>query len=105
MKKQALHSHDRGHERLKLDRASVDMIQRAVDDMWYRNGHKKLVADHYHTRITDQHNNLMGYAALKRINKEGRRPRLILASILGKEMHPRGQDISYLVNTNVKKPS
>ena len=102
MNKTALHQHDRGAERLNLSRESVDSLQRAVDRMWYGGGHAKLKDNNYHLHIRDPHKNLLGYAALKRINATGRRPRLILASILSKNMTPRGSNISNFVNTDIK---
>lgn len=102
MNKLALHQHDRGAERLNLSRESVDSIQKAVDKMWFSGGYKKLGDNFYHLNIRDPNKSLLGYAALKRINNEGRRPRLILASILQKHMKPRGTNISHFVDATVK---
>jgi hypothetical protein len=102
MDKVSLHQHDRGIERLKLSPETVDNIQRSVDAMWFSGGHKKLLDDHYHINIRDPYQNLLGYAALKRISSSGKRPRLILASILSKHMKPRGSDISSFVKADLK---
>jgi hypothetical protein len=102
MNKKALHAHDRGQERLNLSRESVDSLQRAADKMWYSSGYKKLTGDHYYSNIRDPRQNLIGYAAFKRVNSSGKRPRLILASILHKDMKPRGNNISHFFNTQIK---
>lgn len=101
MNKTALHQHDRGAERLNLNPESVNALQSAVDKMWFSGGYKKLPDNHYHLHIRDPHKNLIGYAALKRIGDSGRRPRLILASILSKHMKPRGSNISHFVDANL----
>ena len=102
MNKISNHPEERGKERLNLSPESVQLLQRAVDRMWFGGGHKKLMDIHYHINIRDPHKNLLGYAALKKINASGRRPRLILASILHKSMKPRGSNISHFVDTEIK---
>jgi hypothetical protein len=102
MNKLALHSYDRGMERLNLDPKSIDAIQRKVDAMWYVGGYKKLKKDRYHVKIRDPYTNLLGYAMFKQVNKEGAKPRLILSTIYDKTMKPRCDDISNFVHTNIK---
>ena len=101
MNKTGAHAHDRGKERLNLNPESINALQRAVDKMWFGGGHRKLPDNHYHVNIRDPHKNLIGYAALKRINDQGKRPRLILASILNKHMKPRGTNISEFIHTKI----
>lgn len=103
MYKESLHSHDRGQERLGLSRESVDSIQRAADRMWYSGGYKKLLGDSYYSNIRDPRQNILGRAVFQRVNQVGKRPRLILATILSKNMKPtRGSDISGFFNTVIK---
>jgi len=102
MNKKAGHPEDRGRERLNLSPESVKSLQTAVDKMFFGGGYKKLTDNHYHLSIRDPHKNLLGYAALKRINASGKRPRLILASILHKSMRPRGSNISHFVDADIK---
>ena len=97
-----LHAHQRGKERLNLNPESINTLQKAVDRMWFSEGHKKLTDSHYHVKITDPNKNLLGYAALKRVNASGKRPRLILATILGKHMKPRGSSISHFLDLSIK---
>jgi hypothetical protein len=98
MEKEALHQHERGKERLNLSPESVNSLQRAIDRMWFGGGHKKLTDNYYHVHINDPNNQLLGYGALKRVNASGKRPRLILASILNKHMQPRGTNISHFID-------
>jgi hypothetical protein len=102
MNKTALHAHDRGAERLNLSPQTIDEIQKSVDRMWYGGGHKKLTGSHYYSDIRDPKRNLLGYAAYKRIGNLKQKPRLILASILNKEMKPKGNNISNFFHTSVK---
>ena len=102
MNKIALHQHDRGAERLNLSPASIDAIQKSVDKMWYGGGHSKLPNSNYYVNIRDPRANLLGYAALKRINGGGKRPRLILATILHKGMKPYGTNLSHCVDASVQ---
>jgi hypothetical protein len=102
MNKQSFHSHDRGKERLGLSAESVDALQAAADRMWYSEGYKKLKGNRYYSNIRDPRSTLLGYAAFKVINTQGKRPRLILASILSKGMRPRGDNISNFINTQIK---
>lgn len=97
----AAHQHDRGLERLKLPKESIDAIQRAADRMYFSHGRKKLFGQNYFSRLKDDHHNDVGYAAFKRVGNPYN-GRLILATILSKEMRPRGDDISHFFNMNVK---
>lgn len=102
MHKEALHAHDRGSERLNLSSASIDEIQKAVDRMWFSGGSKKLTGDNYYSDIRDPKRNLLGYAVYKRIGNLQKRPRLVLASILNKDMKPKGGNISSFFQTQIK---
>lgn len=99
--KLAAHQHDRGLERLKLPKESIDAIQRAADRMYYSHGRRKLLGDNYFSKLRDQHHNTAGYAAFKRVGNPYN-GRLILATILSKEMRPRGTDITDFFNVDVK---
>jgi len=101
MFKLADHAHDRGEERLNLSSDSVDSLQRAIDKMWYSHGRYKLKDNNYYSKINDPRKNLLGYAAMKRVGNVGR-SRLILASILNKDMQPRGTNISHFLDTKIK---
>ena len=102
MQKLALHSYDRGKERLGLSPESVKSLQSAADRMLFGGGNKKLTGAEYYSCIRDPNKNLLGYAAFKRINNQGNRPRLILASILSKSMKPRGNNISQFLDHTIK---
>ena len=102
MNKEALHQHDRGLERLNLSPENVNAIQRAVDRMWFTEGHRKLTGTNYYSHIRDPRRNLLGYAAFQRVNDTGRKPRLILATILSKHMKPKGGNISHFFDIPIK---
>ena len=102
MIKLSLHQHDRGKERLNLSPSSVDSLQKAVDQMWFSGGHKKLPEDYYYSQIRGPHRKLLGYAAFKRINQDGKRPRLILSTILNSGMKPRGSNISHFFDHSIR---
>jgi hypothetical protein len=92
------HAEERGKERLNLSPESVSALQRAADKMWYSGGYKKLTGKNYYSNIRDPRQNLLGYAAYKVVGGVVNRPRLILASILSKNMRPRGSNISTFFN-------
>jgi|GEM_PF-6207955 hypothetical protein len=102
MIKNAIHAHDRGKQRLNLSPKSIDSIQKAVDHMWFSGGYKKLPQEYYYSNIRDPRKQMLGYAAFKKVNKLGRRPRLVLTTILKSGMKPRGTDISHFFDHTVK---
>ena len=101
MNKEALHAHDRGLERLKLSPESVDAIQKATDRMYYSHGRNKLFNSNYFSKLRDGSHNHIGYAAFKRVGTHNQ-GRLVLSTILSKEMRPRGDDISAFFSLNLK---
>jgi hypothetical protein len=102
MNKCAFHPEERAFERLKLDPSSVAAIKADIDKMWFARGQHFLKGDHFYSRINDNNMNLLGYAAMKRVNTAaGKRPRLVLSTFLHKSMRPRGTDISHLINSSV----
>ena len=100
-----LHAHERGEERLQLPRESVDEIQRLADKMWYGYGRKKLFGVKYYTPLRDKSQNILGYAAFQRVGQPYK-GRLILTTILGREMKPRGDNIGgFLQGIVPKRPN
>jgi hypothetical protein len=102
MNKLGLHAHTRGQSRLNLSRESIDALQRTADRMFYSGGHNKLKGEKYYSVIRDPRANLLGYAVYRRVGDEKRKPRLVLASILNKNMKPKGSNISNFFNTVIK---
>lgn len=100
--KLASHAAARGKERLNLPPESIKQIQSTVDKMWYSGGNKKLYDNFFHVPLVDQDNNTLGHAAFTRIGKNPFSSRLILSTILSKEMKPKGTNIGHLVDTEVK---
>lgn len=101
MEKKALHAHERIEERLNLPAESVDQIQKAVDSMWYKYGRGKLNEARYYTPIRDPNAVIQGYAALQRVGKHPYSSRLIVTTILSKDMKPRGSNIGHFFNAAV----
>ena len=96
------HTHSRGLERLGLPPESVDAIQRAADRMYYKHGKNKLFKTNYHTKLRDDHQNIVGYATFKRVGPP-MRGRLLLSTILHGQQRPLyGEDISGFFDLNVK---
>lgn len=102
MQKIALHAHDRIQERLSLPPESADQIQKAVDKMWFSFGRGKLHASNYYAPIKDHDSCLQGYAAFQRVGKHPQSSRLILTTVLGKHMRPRGTNIEHFLNSSVR---
>ena len=100
MNKEAAHQHDRAKERLGLSPQNVDAIQKSIDRMWYSSGRKKLTDNNYYSRIKDPRSNLLGFAVMKKVGPQYN-SRLILASILNKDMKPKGHDISSFFETKL----
>ena len=101
MVKDALHPHERGKERLNLPPESVDQIQQVADKMWYSYGRKKLQGTNYYSPLRDPKKNLIGYAAFQRVGQPYR-GRLILTTILSREMKPRGDNIGSFFDNAVQ---
>lgn len=101
MNKLSAHAHDRGLERLNLSPESIDAIQSAVDRMYYKHGRNKLFNPNYFSKLRDSSQNHIGYAAFKRVGTH-HNGRLVLSTILSKEMRPRGDDISHFFTLNIK---
>lgn len=94
--KVALHAHDRGLERLKLPKESLVAIQKATDKMWYSQGRQKIRSgSYYYSPVRDPDKNILGYAAFQRVGSTPYSSRLVLTTILSKEMRPRGDNIGH----------
>ena len=96
------HAEHRGLSRLNLSKENVKALQDAADRVWYGGARTKLTKNRYHSKITDDHGHLRGYAAFKPVGNGGRN-RLILATILSHEQRPYGsEDISHFFDTKLK---
>ena len=102
LEKVALHAHDRIQERLKLPRESATEIQKAVDQMWFSYGRRKLHDTNYYAPIKDPDQCLQGYAAFTRVGQHPYSSRLILTTVLAKHMKPRGSNIGGFFNAKVQ---
>lgn len=100
MNKDALHAGDRIKERLNMPPESIDQIQKAVDRMWFSFGRKKLNETHYYIPVKDHENIVKGYVALQRVGNP-RRSRLVVTTVLDRNMKPKGSNIGSFLNTQV----
>lgn len=85
--KQAWHAHDRMEERTPFHKTYVDQLQRAVDTL-------PLEGDHYHLPLRSKDGTVAGWAQFKRVPN---RERPVLATVLGPQMKPGGQNIEAML--------
>lgn len=96
-----LHAHIRGQERLRLAPETVDAIQKATDRMWYSYGRRKLRGDVYYSPLRDNsQGGVVGYATFQKVGRPNR-SRLILTTILSRDMKPRGDNIGNFYDLKV----
>ena len=88
--KEALHSLDRLQERTSLDPEIISTLQAQADTL-------DLPEGHYYMPLKDQAAKLVGFAAFKTV-PDWPKPKLVLATVLGPDMHPKGSNISHLMN-------
>jgi hypothetical protein len=100
--KEALHAHTRGQERLKLPPKSIDAIQKETDKMWYSYGRNKLRNAFYYSPLRDNEGMLLGYATFKNVGTAPYANRLVLTTILSKEMKPRGDNIGSFFSSKIQ---
>jgi hypothetical protein len=101
--KEALHAHQRGAERLSLPPESIDQIQKATDKIWYGHARNKLHGSWYYSPLRDPDKNLLGYATFKRVGTTPYASRLVLTTILTKQMKPRGDNIGHFFGNHQVK--
>ena len=92
MDKEALHALDRLQERTSLDPEIINTLQTQADTL-------DLPEGHYYMPLKDQTGEHAGYAAFKTVGAWPK-PKLVLATILGPQMHPKGSNISHLMNAS-----
>lgn len=85
--KGAAHAHDRMEERTPFARSNVRPLQRAVDTLGLPPGS-------YHVPLRGRDGAVLGYAQFKAVPG---RSHPVLATVLGREMSPSGQDVGTLV--------
>ena len=69
--------------------------------MWYSHGRSKLKGNNYYSPLRGHDRGIIGYAAFQRVGNPGR-SRLILTTILSKEMKPKGDNIGSFFNHAVQ---
>ena len=95
------HAEIRGKERLELSPEATQHIQKLTDAMWYSHGRKKLTGDMYYSPLRNSTDHgISGYAAFRKVGNPGRN-RLILTTILSKEMKPKGNNIGSFFNADI----
>lgn len=85
--KTSAHAHDRIEERTEFHRSHVDLIQRAVDTL-------SLGPGTYHLPLRHQDGRVAGYAQFKSVPN---RKSPVLATILGPQMRPGGENIERMI--------
>lgn len=85
--KYGAHAHDRMEERTHFHKSYANQIQMAVDML-------RLEGDHYHLPLRHQNGTIAGYAQFKRVPN---RAHPVLATILGPQMKPGGQDVEAMM--------
>jgi hypothetical protein len=88
--KEALHALDRLQERTDLDPNVISTLQAQADTL-------DLPEGHYYMPLKSPTGVHAGYAAFKTV-PAWPKPKLVLATVLGPEMHPKGSNISHLMN-------
>ena len=88
--KGASHAEDRIEERTPLPRATIRPLQAAVDKMGLSPGS-------YHLPLRDKGGEIVGYAQFKAVPN---RDRPVLATVLGRYMSPRGENIERMMKTS-----
>lgn len=85
--------------RLQGEANHVELIQHAVDRMWFSFGRHQFSEglEEAYVRIVDEKENLLGHAALTRVGAK-QKGRLIVTTILKAPMQPRGEDLSAFIN-------
>lgn len=88
--KEALHAMDRLQERTNLDPNVIGTLQAQADTL-------DLPEGHYYMPLKSPSGSHAGFAAFKTV-PAWPKPKLVLATILGPEMHPKGSNIAHLMN-------
>lgn len=90
--KKGSHATERMEERTYFHPSNVRQIQRVVDKLGLKPGD-------YHLPLRDQSGGVGGYAVFKGVS---RRKSPVLATVLAKDMRPKGQDIEVLLTSPLK---
>lgn len=94
LEKLARHATDRLKERTKLPEGVISQLDREATRLSPELGLRH--PGHFYLPIKDKHGAHAGFAAFKVVN-EGTKPKLVLATILGPEMKPKGVSLSHLM--------
>jgi hypothetical protein len=98
--KRASHADERGEERASLSKDRLQGIQKAVDKWWYSSDRKKMAdVNQFYCAIRNDIGGLAGYACLTKVGNPYN-SRLVISTVLGPGMSPKGKDVTNEVYFN-----